>query len=244
MTRDGVHKPGDSERAGGFTLIELLVVIAIIAILAGMLLPALARAKQAGKRISCVNQIRQLGLAARLYVDDEEGWFPPRLIPNTWATMLYPYYQNVKLLRCPSDGLDPSRSVHDPKWPADSAPRSYIMNGWNDYFEATATNGFSMGSIMGRSVKDSIIKQASETILFGEKKTESGHYYMDLLEPPIGNDVDELEHARHNGAGRSGGSDYAFADGSARFLKYGLSLAPIDLWAVTDVWRNSAVFNP
>jgi prepilin-type N-terminal cleavage/methylation domain-containing protein len=63
-------------RHGGFTLIELLVVIAIIAILAALLLPALAKAKELTKRISCLNNVKQLTLAAIMYADDKRGTFP------------------------------------------------------------------------------------------------------------------------------------------------------------------------
>jgi prepilin-type N-terminal cleavage/methylation domain-containing protein/prepilin-type processing-associated H-X9-DG protein len=92
-----------------FTLIELLVVIAIIAILAAMLLPALAKAKEKALSTRCSSNIKQIILANKMYTDDNRGklvvsyLFPPYQPQlTTWFQLLRPYYNNTNILICPS----------------------------------------------------------------------------------------------------------------------------------------------
>ena len=155
-----------------FTLIELLVVIAIIAILAAILFPVFAKAKEAAKKTACVTGLKQLGTAFQLYLSDNESTYPtcdndkakitgepPE--PETpeadgpperdWTIVTQPYIKNFDIFRCGSDG---SLKPKDPQNPdlTREFRSSYSVNGWSEY-----------------DLKESSITRPSEWILLGER---------------------------------------------------------------------------
>lgn len=96
-------------RGRGFTLIELLVVIAIIAILAAMLFPVFARAREAGRKTVCLSNLRQLGMASQMYAQDYDGLLPcdyyacnSNTTHSRLVQQIHPYIENMDILYCPS----------------------------------------------------------------------------------------------------------------------------------------------
>jgi prepilin-type N-terminal cleavage/methylation domain-containing protein len=139
-----------SRRGQGFTLIELLVVIAIIAILAALLLPALSAAKERARRIACVNNMKQVGMAFQMYFGDFTDIIPESAITDNSACQIsfddllasylginlsqadelnyiFPIGKSSQILRCPSDNINRNSSGNPEDTSYNYAARTYAM---------------------------------------------------------------------------------------------------------------------
>jgi prepilin-type N-terminal cleavage/methylation domain-containing protein/prepilin-type processing-associated H-X9-DG protein len=213
----------------GFTLIELLVVIAIIAILAAILFPVFARAREKARQASCQSNLKQIALASKMYSSDYDGQALPMWaygigLPGQpvgriwWTTIVQPYMKNEQALVCPSIAW--GAVFH--KGTTTGAPevgcfraRTGVGKSWFSWDGSRGDRGYWGCAGPGDLLPEAAIKWPAELIEYGDSDCV-------VMGPNTINDVPNFVaglswpagYFRHND-----GANYAFADGHVKWMK-------------------------
>ncbi|MGD9495211.1 MAG: prepilin-type N-terminal cleavage/methylation domain-containing protein [Armatimonadota bacterium] len=211
-------------RRNGFTLIELLVVVGIIAVLAAILFPVFAQAREKARQASCLSNLRQLGAGAVMYAQDyDELYLPHCHRPDLtgpvfayWFEMVQPYVGNQQVLVCPTHRG--AAGGHDVV-----ASYGYICTGFTLNPESPNYVGLPHYGSLAQ------VHRPAEMIMIGESSRATcrvcPHYHVQDHEhiPPVHHYPRDL--SRHNG-----GANYTFFDGHAKWYRYEQTLSPRNLW--------------
>lgn len=176
----------------GFTLIELLVVIAIIAILAAILFPAFARARENARRASCQSNLKQIGLGIKQYTQDYDERLPSALVSDAnvvgWAGAIQPYVKSEQIFQCPS-------SITSPPDDALFADRLNDPN-FTDYFYNFNLN----------QTSEAQLQYSANVVMNGDSGSGAAEKYLQATDLAGGQ--------RH-----FEGGNFSFADGHVKWLK-------------------------
>ncbi len=190
----------------GFTLIELLVVIAIIAILAAILFPVFAKAREKARQISCASNEKQLGLAFMQYTQDNDETLPPQRFgtPIGWAGEIYPYVKSAGVYDCPDD---PTRSVTNNGVTA--VPVSYSINFGLQSPTPNGNVSLTLAQFNAPASTDLLLEAIGAIVVVTLPDEGTSNYTTN----PIGGWESCASDGGHDNAGKWGGGAPAYATG-------------------------------
>jgi len=222
----------------GFTLIELLVVIAIIAILAAILFPVFAQARAAARKTACLSNMKQIGTATMMYVQDYDEAFYLCRTPNvydpggpygsTWRYNIQPYIKNTKIMICPDD-------VRNVNWNEGYLENVLYNNNFSNHYDyrgnhlSYAVNGGFFNNWHTPSpLKMSFLQNSAQDMIIQETRME----YPDLGWWCTPWDLSGVFGLKGAGAWSSHGGilNWTFADGHAKALKLAATASPTWMW--------------
>ena len=239
-------------KKSAFTLIELLVVIAIIAILAAILFPVFARARENARRASCQSNLKQIGLGILQYAQDYDEKYPASRWNDggsgelnaaySWRRVTYPYTKSAQIFSCPSNIYN-SRPSDD-----SSATRMAVLPAGSPVFMCSyAINGSDAGGAIPGSpisnvltadgsyggAKLAAVGNSAQTVLVGE---------YEWLDPQINWGDGCANNAACNGLyfrGHLGNSNFLFADGHVKAMKIPQTVTPLNMWMIDNNPTNA-----
>jgi prepilin-type N-terminal cleavage/methylation domain-containing protein/prepilin-type processing-associated H-X9-DG protein len=208
------------KQISAFTLIELLVVVAIISILAAILFPVFARARENARRASCMSNLKQIGMALMQYTQDYDEMYPRMasngdtvIYPNgisgqsNWIMRIYPYAKSVQIFNCPSNSQPPWKGGRGISTSDDPNPVYVVSYGINSLLDGSAT-----------AISIASIDKVSQTLMFADSAGGAPYALLNYYYGPPDYSVADSS-VRYMDDRHLEGANIVFADGHVKWKK-------------------------